>query len=303
MPIPDYQTFLLPLLTLLADGQERSLRDAIDALADRFGLTEEERSARLPSGRQRILDNRVSWAATYLRQARLLESPRRGFLRISDRGRAVLASAPTRIDVRFLEQFPEFQAFRTRRPSGTAPGTPAADESPETPEEQIERAHVAIRQALAAELIDRILAAPPALFEQLVVDLLVRMGYGGSHGEAAQAVGRSGDGGIDGIVKEDRLGLETIYIQAKRWQGPVGRPEVQRFVGALHGRGARKGVFVTTSTFTQEARDFARQLTPFTLVLVDGTQLAELLIDYDVGVTPVKTYTVKRIDPGFFGEV
>jgi len=300
MAIPDYQTCMLPLLRHLSDRNEHHLRDAEENLAEHFKLTMAERAELLPSGQQGIFKNRIAWARTYLKKAALLESPKRGVFRITERGIKELASNPARIDVKYLEKFPEFVDFR----EGPKPdnGTAIAAEQPPsktTPEESIELAHQGLREQLAAELLSRILGCSPTFFEQLVVELLVKMGYGGSRRDAGERIGQTGDGGIDGIIKEDRLGLDTIFIQAKRWQGSVGRPEIQKFVGALQGQRAKKGVFITTSSYTAEAADYATRIDT-KVVLIDGRQLAGLMIDFDVGVSPAATYVVKRIDSDYF---
>lgn len=300
MAIPDYQTCMLPFLRHLADGADHTLRDTEESLAQHFRLTPAERAERLPSGQQAVFRNRVGWARTYLKKAGLLESPKRAVFRITERGMTTLASNPERIDVKVLEQFPEFIEFRDA--SRSEGGATAAGELPPattTPEESIELAHQSLREQLAAELLRRILGCSPTFFEQLVVELLVKMGYGGSRKDAGERIGQTGDDGIDGIIKEDRLGLDTLFIQAKRWQGPVGRPEIQKFVGALQGQRAKKGVFITTSNYTAEATDYAGRIDT-KVVLIDGKQLAGLMIDFDVGVAPAATYTVKRIDSDYF---
>jgi restriction system protein len=296
MTIPDFQTIMLPLLKLAGDGREHSFREAVETLAERLRLSEEERKERLPSGRQLTFDNRVQWARTYLAQAGLLQAPRRGWFRITDRGREVLGEAPARITVEFLERFEEFRSFRERRrPQGRTPSP-----SPEvSPEEALEEAHQQLRRALMAELLKLVKASSPAFFERLVVDVLLAMGYGGSRAEAGRAIGRSGDGGIDGVISEDRLGLDVIYVQAKRWEHPVGRPEVQRFAGALQGHRARKGVFITTSSFTREAQDYASSIDS-KVVLVDGETLVGLMIDHGVAVSTVAAYDLKKVDQDYF---
>ncbi len=304
MAIPDYQTCMLPFLRYLSDGTEHTLRDAEDSLAEHFKLTPAERAELLPSGQQGIFKNRIGWARTYLKKAALLESPKRGVFKITDRGLKTLASNPSRIDVKYLEQFPEFMEFRDASKPDNGSVEVAAIELPQsktTPEEAIEVAHQGLREQLAADILTRILACTPTFFEQLVVELLVKMGYGGSRRDAGERIGQTGDGGIDGIIKEDRLGLDTIFIQAKRWQGSVGRPEIQKFVGALQGQRAKKGVFITTSTYTAEAADYATRIDT-KVVLIDGKQLAGLMIDFDVGVAPAATYVVKRIDSDYFEE-
>lgn len=293
---------MLPFLRYLEDGVERSLREAEENLAEYFKLTASERAELLPSGQQGVFKNRVGWARTYLKKAGLLESPRRGIFKITTRGAIALKSAPPRIDVKYLEQFPEFIEFRdASRSTTTVDPVSESGQSTTTPEEAIELAHQGLREQLAAELLTRILSCSPTFFEQLVVELLVKMGYGGSRKDAGERLGQTGDGGVDGIIKEDRLGLDTIFIQAKRWQGVVGRPEIQKFVGALQGQRAKKGVFITTSTYSAEAVDYAGRIDT-KVVLVDGKQLAGLMIDCDVGVSPAASYVVKRIDSDYFEE-
>ena len=302
MTIPDYQTCMLPLLHFLADGAEHTLSDVEDRLADHFKLTPVERAELLPSGQQGIFKNRIGWARTYLKKAGLLEAPKRGVFKITERGQQTLATNPKRIDGKFLEQFPEFMQFREMSRPEYEPVTSAQVAiSKTTPEESIEVAHQSLREQLAQELLMRILGCSPTFFEQLVVELLVKMGYGGSRRDAGERIGQTGDGGIDGIIKEDRLGLDTIFIQAKRWQGSVGRPEIQKFVGALQGQRARKGVFITTSIYTAEAMDYTSRIDT-KVVLIDGKQLAGLMIDFDVGVSASASYVVKRIDSDYFEE-
>jgi len=302
MAIPDYQTLMLPVLKIAADGLEHSLQEAVEALSELFGLTELERKELLSSGQQTVIANRVGWARTYLKKAGLLESTRRGFVRITERGRDVLRAASPAIDNTFLAQFPEYVEFRGSRASKSGgPVEADAAGSEKTPQEEIEDAYQRIRSSLAAELLATVMSCPPDRFERFVVDLLVKMGYGGTRRDAGQAIGRSGDGGIDGIIKEDRLGLDAIYIQAKRWGGDngVGRPEIQKFAGALQGHRARKGVFITTSYFTRDAEDYVSRIDS-KIVLIDGEMLAQLMIDYGLGVTSVAAYEVKRIDSDYF---
>jgi len=257
----------------------------------------------IPSGTGTVIRNRVGWARTYLKKAGLLEYPRRGQFRITPRGQDVLKENPQRVDVKLLARFPEFIAFRNaRREAPEVDAEPAAAElDARTPEEALEAAYDRLRDNLEADLLDHVKAATPAFFERLVVKLLVEMGYGGDQRDAAQAVGRSGDGGIDGIIKEDHLGLDVIYIQAKRWDGTVSRPEVQKFAGALQGRRARKGVFITTSTFSRDAITFVESIDA-KIILIDGARLAKLMIDHGVGVSTIETYAVKKIDSDYFME-
>jgi len=303
MAIPDYQAVMLPLLKLAGDGQEYRFRDAVEKLADELSLTADERSELLPSGRQTLFSNRVGWASTYLKQAGVLEAPRRGVLRITQRGRDLLKEQPTKIDVSLLERFPEFLEFRGKRrqTNQSTQAESVAAQSTETPEDALSNAYHSLRAELEEQLLEEIGHASPAFFEQLVVDLLVKMGYGGSRQDAGRAIGRSGDGGIDGIINEDRLGLDVIYIQAKRWESTVGRPEIQKFAGALQGHRARKGVFITTSTFSREALEFAGSI-EIRVILIDGNQLTKLMVDHGVGVSTVGSYEVKRVDSDYFSE-
>ncbi len=303
MPIPDYQTLMLPLLRFAADGTDHTTREAVEVLATEFQLTPAERNELLASGQQAIFNNRVGWANSYLKKAGLLESPRRGALRITARGKQILGDNPARIDVKYLERFPEFIEFRdaSRNNRETTTTESVAIATEQTPEEALELAHQSLRLSLAQDILSRILSCSPTFFERLVVELLVKMGYGGSRRDAGERIGQSGDGGIDGIIKEDRLGLDTIYIQAKRWQGSVGRPEIQKFVGALQGQRAKKGVFITTSSYTAEAIDYASRIDT-KVVLIDGQLLANLMMDFDVGVSVSASYIVKRIDSDYFEE-
>ena len=303
MSLPDYQTLMLPLLRFAADGNEHAVREAVDVLAEEFRLTPAERHERLPSGSQQIFNNRVGWANAYLKKAGLLESPRRGVLRVTARGKQVLSDNPPRVDVKYLERFPEFaefyRAFRKNGGTATAEIVPIAPEK--TPEETLELTYQDLRWRLAQDILSRILSCSPAFFERLVIELLVKMGYGGSRRDAGERIGQSGDGGIDGIIKEDRLGLDVIYVQAKRWQGVVGRPEIQKFAGALQGQRAKKGVFITTSNYTVDAQKYASDIDA-KVVLIDGKTLATLMMDFDVGVSVAAEYIVKRIDSDYFDE-
>ncbi len=292
---------MLPLLKVAADAQEHSLSEVRERLAAEFALSDTDREELLPSGRQSRFGNRVAWAKVYLQQAGLLRSPKRGHFQITSRGLELLQSPPNRIDIKFLQQYPEFVASRTQKTEPGVTETQSQAEEQETPEEALEAANLRMRAGLASELLNRVKAAPPKFFEQLVVELLIKMGYGGSRKDAGQAIGRAGDEGIDGIISEDRLGLDIVYLQAKKWEGTVGRPEIQKFVGALHGKRAKKGVFITTGTFSSEAVAYAAHIDP-KVVLIDGRYLAELMIDFDVGVNTVNTYQVKRVDSDYFDD-
>ena len=281
------------------------VREVSDALAKEFNLTEAELSELLPSGRAPLFYNRVQWAITHMRKAALFATPQRGCVSITQRGKEVLSKNPKRVDMRLLADFPEFQEFRSKKQEVAKPEKKAKDEvaSNKTPDEIIEDGYQVLRTSLATDLLDKIKICSPYFFEQLVVDLILKMGYGGSRSDAGTAFRRSGDGGIDGFINEDRLGLSVIYTQAKRWADkPVGRPEVQQFQGALTGRGANKGIFITTSYFTKEAREYAEGLQSSRIILIDGEQLTALMIDYGIGVTTVASYEVKRIDSDYFTE-
>lgn len=298
MPIPDFQTLMAPLLDHFSDGREHTNQETVAAMARVFSLSEEEIHQLLPSGRQKVLANRVNWAKSHFKSAGLITATSPGVHRITPQGEDVLKQGLKRIDLKYLDQFPGHREFRTtqRKP----PGVPPSGASPEmTPHEHLALGYQQIREELVSSLLQKIKECPPEFFEQLVVDLLVGMGYGGSREDAGQAVGRSGDGGIDGIIKEDRLGLDVIYLQAKRWEGVVGRPEIQKFAGALQGQRSRKGIFVTTSSFSREARDFAGAIDS-KLVLIDGGELANLMIDNGIGVAKVASYEVKRLDLDYF---
>lgn len=307
MPIPTYATLMLPLLHIAADCEPHTLRDATDALADYVGLSEDDRAALTPSGKQVKFNYRVQVAKTHLQKAGLVASEGRGTFRITPLGLKVLATAPLHIDRAFLMQFPAFVDYVTRTQPDAADLSPDAEppdisEATHTPKELLHVIHGGLQSELADEIIDEVLASSPAFFERLVVDLLRAMGYGGRDVDAARTVGRSGDGGVDGYIREDKLGLHGIYIQAKRYarHQAVGRPAVQAFVGSLIGKGAKKGVLMTTSRFTREAITYAEGMQDHDVILIDGTRLAELMIEHNVGVAVEATYTVKRVDRGYF---
>jgi restriction system protein len=300
MSVPDFQSIMLPLLKFYGDGKEHSNQQTVDELAGKFKLSEDDLKQLLPSGKQTTFYNRVGWARTYLAKSGLLETPRRSYYKITDRGQKILSQSPARIDMKFLEQFPEYVAFKTRKRKTHKPPTETIEtEEQRTPEEVLEDAYQEIRDNLAEDVLDNVMGCSAAFFERLVVELLVKMGYGGSRREAARAVGQTGDGGIDGIIDEDRLGLDTIYVQAKRWENPVGRPEIQKFVGALMGKRARKGIFITTSRFSSEAMEYVKNI-DFKVVLIDGQRLADFMIDYDIGVTGATIYQLKKVDSDYF---
>jgi len=299
--VPGFQDIMLPMLRLAAEsnGQPLAIKVAVEKLANEMGLSDEDRSELLPSGRQSRFTNRVNWTASHLRAAKLLESAGRGLVVITDRGKELLASNPPALNLKTLMQYPEFQEFR---------GGSNSDEIEEkqtgptdTPEEAIEKSYKALRAEIVADVLARLKTCTPAFFEQIVVQLVVRMGYGGSLKDAGQAVGKSHDGGIDGVIKQDKLGLDVVYLQAKRWENTVGRREVQQFAGALAGQQANRGVFITTSDFSSEAVVYAKQVAT-KIVLINGKQLAEYMFDHDLGVTSTLTLSLKKIDSDFFEE-
>lgn len=304
MAVPDFQSLMLPLLKFAGDGKEHSLNEAIENLAQHFGLSESDKKEMLPSGAQRKFDNRVSWARTYMLKALLLSSTGRSKFCITERGNTVLKGNPPSINIKFLRQFSEFLEFQAPadKESKSNGNIEIIEKVSQTPQEILETTYQGLKQNLAQELLERIKNNSPKFFERLVVDLLVAMGYGGSRKDAGQAVGQVGDEGIDGIIKEDKLGLDAIYIQAKRWEGTVGSPLVQGFAGALMGKKARKGILITTSNFSQQAISFAASIDTLKIILIGGEQLAQLMIDHDVGVAEESRYIVKKIDLDYFGD-
>ncbi len=299
--IPDYQNLMLPLLKILKDRQEHTLSEVLETLAHEFHLTDEDRKELLPSGKQAKFDNRVGWARTYLKKSGLLESTGRGKFCITQRGLEVLATNPEKVTKKLLEQFPEFQEFKNSLPLSPQLQVNESVILAQTPEELLELGYQSLQKQLAQEILNIVKNCSPRFFERIVVDLLIAMGYGGSREDAGHAVGQTGDGGIDGIIKEDRLGLDIIYIQAKRWESTVGRPIVQAFAGSLEGMRAKRGVLITTSKFSKEAYEYIK-LIEKKIVLIDGDQLAELMIEYNTGVGEAERYIVKKIDYDYFNE-
>lgn len=301
MLIPDFQSLMLPLLRFLADGKEHTTKDTLNYLADEFKLTEEQRLEMLPSRNQTVFYNRVTWAKAHLKMAALVENLKRGSFKITPNGLNVLRQKPSLINLKFLRQVPAYmEAAEGWKNNSTDSGISEIETTEvKTPEEILETGYLNIRRTLALDLLSKIKTCSPLFFENLVVELLVKMGYGGSLKDAGKAIGKSGDEGIDGIIKEDKLGLDVIYIQAKRWEGSVGRPEIQKFVGALAGQGAKKGIFITTSRYTLEASSYVPR-NETKIVLIDGEQLAQLMIDYNLGVTTQITYEIKKIDTDYF---
>jgi restriction system protein len=307
MAIPDYQTIMLPLLRHISDGNVHAKQDVVAAMAKHFGLSEEELGELVPSGTP-LFGGRVHWAIQYMLNAGLVLRPERARVQITDRGREFLAKKPDHIDNHVLAQFPEFEDWRTKSQREKAGGRKSkhqADEKVEadrTPEEMMSDGFDLIQNALSTDLLDKVKSCSPRFFERLVLQLLLKMGYGGSIEGAGQVVGKTGDGGIDGIIKEDKLGLDIIYIQAKRWEGVVSVVEVRNFSGSLDPHGAKKGVFITTSSFTKDARDFVTRLGEKKIVLIDGFELAQLMIDHDIGVSTVEIFPIKRLDSDYFEE-
>lgn len=297
MAVPDFQSFFRPLLDLAADGKEHSIQEAREVIAKVMALPEADLQEPLPSGIQTKFENRVAWAKSYFIQAKVLESPRRSMFRITQRGLDLHKAGHQRIDIRILNQYPEFLEFHKAK----SPKEEEQEPSKETPEETLQKSYESIRGDLAGQIVQRIASNSPQFFERLVVDLMVAMGYGGSRTDAGKSIGGTGDEGIDGIIKEDRLGLDLVYLQAKRWEGTVGRPEVQKFVGALHGKRAKKGVFITTGKFSEDAKNYVETIDP-KVILIDGRMLAELMIDHGLGTTTTATYQLKRIDSDYFTE-
>lgn len=301
MAVPGFQSFFKPILDIAADNNEHSVKDARTIIKSVMNLTEDDLSEMLPSGKQSKFDNRIAWAVSYFVQAKVLERPKRAFFKITDRGRTLHQKKHNKIDVAILNQYPEFLEFHTSKVM--IPDAPHENDtsSKATPEEVLQLAYQSIRNDLASEILEIIKTNSPGYFENLVVDLLVAMGYGGSRADAGESLGKSGDEGIDGIIKEDRLGLDVIYLQAKRWEGSVGRPEIQRFVGALHGKRAKKGVFITTGKFSSDALGYVATIDP-KVILIDGRTLVEYMIDFNLGVSTATTYEIKRIDSDYFSE-
>ena len=302
MPIPDFQSVMRPILAAVADGVPLALGELRERIAGDFQLTEDERSERLPSGKQTVMNNRVGWGRTYLNKAGLLSIPTKGMVQITERGRETLRNGPARITVSWLKQFPEFAAFHTSSPAdSTRPILQGDPVEQATPDEQLAAAHQALTQSLADDLLAQVRAASPTFFEQLVVDLMIAMGYGGSRKEAGQATQQTNDDGIDGIIKEDKLGLDVIYLQAKRWTNTVHRPEIDKFIGALTRQRARKGVFITTSDFSDGARNAAMSL-DIKVVLIDGPELTRLMVENNLGCSVRQVYEVRQLDSDYFVE-
>lgn len=299
MPIPNYQEIFLPLLKLVAKHGRLNRSDATQLLADEFSLNKSERRELIPSGRCTIIRSRTGWARTALKKAGLLTYPQRGIVEITERGKKVLDENLPAITIAYLRQFPEFLAFNNA--SNQSNEICLDDQSQQTPEERLESAHEQLKSQTLLEILATIKSCTPQFFEKLVLDTIVKIGYGGSRKDAAQAIGKSGDEGIDGIINEDRLGLDVIYLQAKRWEANVSRPEIQKFAGALHGKRAKKGIFITTSDFTSEAIEYVKQI-DLKIILISGQQLVKLMWEHGVGLNTARTYEVKKLDSDYFSE-
>lgn len=301
MAIPDFQSVMRPVLATVANGAPISLKTLREQVVDQFQLNDAERNELLPSGRQTVINNRIGWARTYLNKAGLLSIPSKGQVQITERGLEALKTAPERITISWLKRYPEFAEFHTAQPSSESTVVQAEPADDITPDEQLTQAHQALTQSLADELLTQVRNASPTFFEQLVVDLMIAMGYGGSRKEAGKATQPTNDGGIDGIIKEDKLGLDVIYLQAKRWSNTVHRPEIDKFIGALTRQRARKGVFITTSDFSAGAREAAQGL-DIKVVLIDGVELARLMVEHNLGCSVKQVYEIKQLDSDYFDE-
>jgi restriction system protein len=304
--IPKYEEMMLPLLKYLADGQEHELSEMNNALAEQFKLTDEELRELLPSGRSPVFRNRIGWARTYLKKAGLITSPKRAHYKINDKGIALLKENPTEITSKLLTRYDDFVEFQSvkkdKKESGTSlQSALIKNDTDQTPEESFEYAYQKLHSELAKELLEIVKTCSPDFFEKLVIELLIAMGYGGSRKDAGQAMGKSGDGGIDGIINEDKLGLDIIYLQAKRWDNAVPVKEIRDFTGALASKKAKKGIFITTSNFPKSVYEFVRQV-EYKIILIDGERLADLMIEHSIGLSTVNTYHVKTIDTDYFEE-
>ena len=300
MPVPSYEDFMLPMLQVIDDGEIHPIKEVREELATVLDLSDDDKKELLPSGKMPVYRSRVGWAKTYLKKAGLIDNSKRGKVKITERGTQVLQSKTESINSQFLMQFDEFQTFvngtKTEIPDVVAPKLIS-------PEEMLEQSYQEIKYSLASDLLDQILSMSPAFFEKLVVELLVAMGYGGSLLEAGKILGKSGDGGIDGLIKMDKLGIDEIFIQAKRWDrsNSVSSVDIRNFIGALTIKGARKGVFITTSKFTKDADAVSKQPN-FKVVLIDGAKLVDLMIEHNLGVSTYEQYTIKKIDYDYFSE-
>ncbi|MBA7670040.1 Mrr restriction system protein [subsurface metagenome] len=299
MTIPDFQSIMLPLLEYAGDSKEHSTQSSYDYISYHFSLCEEERKDLLPSGTQATIENRVGWAKAYLTKSGLLEKTKRSYFKITNKGLEVLKERPDKINIAYLERFPEFKKFRSIKKQDKEEFTSTRDNL--TPLENLEKSFQTINANLSSELLRVVKDSSPKFFEKLVIDLLLKMGYGGTRKDAAEAIGAISDEGIDGIIKEDKLGLDIIYIQAKKWESVVSRPEIQKFVGALEGKRAKKGIFITTSNYSKEAKEYVKNIST-KIILIDGEQLADYMINYEIGVSEVTIYEIKKVDTDYFIE-
>lgn len=301
--IPDFQTLMLPLLKHIGDNEEHSKKEVVETLANKMNLTEEEKREMLPSRNQPVFYNRVTWVIAHFKAAKIIENIRRGYIKVTPLGLDILKQNPDLINLKFLKQLPTYQEAMNnwKNKSTSEEISKNEDNEIKTPEELIDSGYLSIRKSLEQDILEKLKSVHPAFFEKIVVQLLVKMGYGGSIAEAGKATRYTNDEGIDGIIKEDKLGLDVIYIQAKRWEGTVGRPELHKFVGALAGQGAKKGIFITTSAFTKEAEQYTPK-NDTKMVLIDGEKLAQYMIDYNLGVSVQNTYEIKKIDSDYFEE-
>jgi len=303
--IPRYDEIMLPFLKYIADGKEYNLNETHDALAKQFKLTDDEMRNLLPSGRQPIFRNRIGWARTYLKKAGLITSSKRAHFKISDKGLLLLKEEPTLLNSKILMRYDDFKEFQSikkdKNNDESLIESIPTENIDQTPEESLEYAYQKLHSDLSKELLDIIKSCSPDFFERLVIDLLITMGYGGSRKEAGQAMGKSGDGGIDGIINEDKLGLDIIYLQAKRWENAVPVKEIRDFTGALASKKAKKGIFITTSSFPKSVYDFVKQV-EYKIILIDGDRLTNLMIEHSVGLSTLNTYHVKTIDSDYFDE-
>ena len=305
MAIPKYHEFMKPILLLLKDETPHKRSDMYEKFAIQFRLTEEEKEEWLPSGKQQVYKNRIGWALTYLKKANLIESPTRATFTITDSGKSVLKENPVVVDQEYLMKFDSFKGFKKNIDDSVNDDQQiVVTPSGESPQDMLDRAYKAITSTLTDDVLNEVMNQSPDFFEKLVVDLLVTMGYGGSKIENSQVLGKTGDEGIDGVIKEDKLGFDKIYIQAKRWDvdRTVGRPEIQKFVGALTGQGAIKGAFITTAGFSKDAKEYVRKQHACKIVLIDGQTLAALMIEHNLGVSVESTYLIKKIDFDYFND-
>ena len=302
MPIPDFQSLMLPILEYYGDKLEHGSQNVLNDLKIKLQLTDDEINELLPSGKQYRFNNRVGWAIIYLMKSGLLNRPSRGKYIITSRGLEVLKEKPEKINMKYLEKFQEYVDFKDFKSDKSEDKSPPSEyDKISTPQESLEMSYQELRRQLSHDLLERVKQSSPSFFEILVVDLLLKLGYGGSRIDAGQAIGRTGDDGIDGVINEDKLGLDVVYIQAKKWQNPVGRPDIQAFVGSLEGQKSRKGVFITTSKFTVDAQDYVKRIEK-KIVLIDGERLTQLMIDNGVGVAEESRYVVNRLDEDYFIE-